>query len=449
LPLDLSEATLGIGLRIGDGKLASLGWTSYAREGAETGTWKSVATKLADALARWPDATSPALRETIFDGLRASQFFDLAILVAEDERYDDPGEFIKTPRVAETIAYAEAADEIRDATEAYYRDHANRKGNAKEWREKMGGIGKRLWQKLQFDGEKPSFNDEALAAELRKRFGAEINLGETGGVLDLHYGHVFIDDAREVEQYGHKAKVRLVSLDRLVSNGYESWVWDGRQAHGGWAESDKIIIVRPGYADSALTLWSNLTDPVQRQETEEKIAKLSAGDDEAARRERGAFLPGLSERLEWRGYNALLETLRARGLSGVALKQAFVIELNRIKLDSSIFAHEGRHVLDKVVLGDTLSAEEMEYRAKLSEVVFCEQPQLCFGSIFNANIDDKTSPHGRANKRITEQLLDWMESHKSDISRLDGERPLLPQFDKLSDEQMRAAMRSLDPWVKS
>jgi hypothetical protein len=226
-------------------------------------------------------------------------------------------------------------------------------------------------------------------------------------------------------------------------------VWDGRQAHGGWAQADKIIIVRPGYADAALRTWSNLTDPAQRSETEEKIGRLSAGDDAAARKDRGAFLPGLAERLEWRGYDDLLSGLRARGLTGSDLKQAFVIELNRINLDSSIFAHEGRHVLDKVLLGDKLSSEEMEYRAKLSEVAFCEKPQVCFGSIFNANIGDATSPHGRANKRIAEQLLDWMESHQAEIKGLDKSRPLLPQFDKLTDDQMRAAMRSLDPWAKS
>ena len=50
------------------------------------------------------------------------------------------------------------------------------------------------------------------------------------------------------------AFVSRIALDRMISNGYESWVWDGRQAHGGWAKEDRVYQVRPGYADAALGL---------------------------------------------------------------------------------------------------------------------------------------------------------------------------------------------------
>ena len=33
------------------------------------------------------------------------------------------------------------------------------------------------------------------------------------------------------------------------------------------------------------------------------------------------------------------------------------------------------------------------------------------------------------------------------IAGLDPERPLLPQFDKLTDDQMRKAVRTMDPWA--
>ena len=447
LPLGLSEAMLGVGLRAGDGKLAWKGWQSYAREGAETGAWVSAAEALSASLANWSGQTSPEVRDVLFRALCDSQFFDFAVLVAGDKRTSDADAFIKTENMADAIAYADAIKSMRDATESYYRDVANRKGDSKAWHAALTAIEVKLWSRLSFAGARPQFSAEALNSKLRERFGAYINLGTTGGVDDLHYGHVFIDDNRAVEQYGRKASVRLISLDRLVSNGYESWVWDGRQQHGGWAESDSIIIVRPGYADSALSVWRSITDSKERAETEERITRQSAGDDALAVKDRGAFLPGLSERLEWIGFNAIVDKLRQRGLQGPELKQAFIIELNRIKLDSAIFAHEGRHVLDKIAFGKSLSSEELEFRAKLSEVAFCEEPLICFGAIFNANMDDDTSPHGRANKRVAIGIVAWMEVHRKEIESLDNKRPLLPQFDKLSAEQMRAAMRSMDPWV--
>jgi hypothetical protein len=42
----------------------------------------------------------------------------------------------------------------------------------------------------------------------------------------------------------------------------------------------------------------------------------------------------------------------------------------------------------------------------------------------------------------------WMQAHSTEIAGLDSSRPLLPQFDRLTDEQMRAAFRSMDPRVQ-
>jgi hypothetical protein len=208
-----------------------------------------------------------------------------------------------------------------------------------------------------------------------------------------------------------------------------------------------VIQVRPGYADGALRVWDRMTDPAQRAEVEQKIAALSASDDAVAAREPGVFLPGLVTRLEWQGENAIVDRLKARGISGGDLKAAFLIEQSRIKLDSSFFAHEGRHVLDHQAFGDKLDSEELEFRAKLSEIAFCEEPRIGFGSIFNPNIADKSSPHGRANKRIAAGVVAWMDAHRAAIPGLDPARPLLPQFDKLTTDQMRDAVRAMDPWA--
>jgi hypothetical protein len=71
------------------------------------------------------------------------------------------------------------------------------------------------------------------------------------------------------------------------------------------------------------------------------------------------------------------------------------------------------------------------------------------GNIFSPNINPKGGGHGLANARIMKGLAAWMEAHAREIPGLDASRPLLPQFDRLTDEQMREAFRSMDPWAYS
>jgi hypothetical protein len=449
LSLDLADAWLEVAVRLDDGPLALVAWRAYAREGAEHGAWTDAGQRLSGIFPRWtPRSRTQAARNDLVAALRASRFYELAVLIATDERFPDAADFAKLDRNAELILYTNILGEIRTMTDAYYRDVANRKGDGKQYVAALMGIVQKLWSQLRFDGPTPAPTEDALVAEFAKRFGAIVNAGTTGGVQDLHWGHIFFDDARAIQQYGRSASIRLVSLDRLTSNGYESWLWDGRQAHGGWASDDRIVQVRPTQADGALRVLNRLFDPAQRTEIEQKIAALTAFDETAAKAGTAVFLPGLAIRLEWQGNNAILDRLKSHGLSGERLKTAFLTEQTRIKTASSIDAHEGRHVLDKQAFPGQLSSEELEFRAKLSEVAFCEEPRVAFGSIFNGNMADPSSPHGRANKRVAEGIVTWMDTHRAAIKDLDPARPLLPQFDRLTNDQMREAVRSMDPWAK-
>ena len=79
--------------------------------------------------------------------------------------------------------------------------------------------------------------------------------------------------------------------------------------------------------------------------------------------------------------------------------------------------------------------------------IVSDEPRLNWNAILNANVADETSPHGRANKRVVRGLVAWMKAHQDQIAGLDPARPLMPQFDKLTSEQMRDAVRSMDPWA--
>jgi hypothetical protein len=87
----------------------------------------------------------------------------------------------------------------------------------------------------------------------------------------------------------------------LISDGYETWVWDGAQAHGGWANAHAIYDVRPAYGDRSLSIWRNLTGPLARAKREKDIVEAEAGDEARAADDPLAYLPGPSARLVWMG----------------------------------------------------------------------------------------------------------------------------------------------------
>jgi hypothetical protein len=195
------------------------------------------------------------------------------------------------------------------------------------------------------------------------------------------------------------------------------------------------------YADSGVRQWRRIADPQLRNEAEREIADESRRDVERARAREVTHLPGLTLRLAQQAVTNVRDRLAATGLSGDALRDAVISTLTRDKFDSSIWAHEGRHAIDKKIFGITDNTE-LEYGAKLSEIALARSPRL-MGSVLDPI--GGSSAHGLANERILKGVVAWMRGHASEISGLALDSPLLPQLDKLTDDQIRAAFRSLDP----
>ena len=257
-------------------------------------------------------------------------------------------------------------------------------------------------------------------------------------------GHRVVDEKRVADQYGRRAEIRFMALDAIVSNGYETWMWDGQGAHGGWGGVGLVVQVRPAYAEGGPWRWQEMTDPERRAKALANLAKETERDRERAAKDPYAYLPGLSQRLLEQGLLKFLDEEKARGLSGGALRSAFVAATDRAVIESSIFAHEGRHAIDSQFFEDVKDRAEREYRAKLSEIAFAPAPRLAFGGILTDGIGNPT-PHGQANLKLMKGLVAWMDAHRAVIAGLDAGAPLLPQLDKLTDEQLREAARSLDP----
>ena len=168
-------------------------------------------------------------------------------------------------------------------------------------------------------------------------------------------------------------------------------------------------------------------------------------DDSLAVLKPCVYLPGLDERVNYNSKNRILTELKSQGLTGPALRGAYLSAYETLKLESSIFAHEGRHAIDAGITSN-LRSEELEFRAKLSEIYFSQYPFLSLTAVLAPNIGDGTS-HGEANKRVLQGIINWMEKQTGNIDGLDQGRPMLPQLDLLTDAQLKSAVNSFDPMV--
>lgn len=428
---DESRLLLLTALIAGDGAAAVRGIRSYylvdvGGPGMHSEVPAAVA-ELERLLPAWRVDASRADRRRIAGAFTRARLIDAAALVAPD------GD--------EVVAYAAYCRRLAREAEEYYRRTLLGQSRPDELARAYIRASHDLWPHLAWRGAAPRFFPAASDRELRRRFGALFQLGITGGYYDMHLGHIVGAERLTVRQYGHAAAVNFIVLDGIVTNGLQSWVWDDAGGHGGWQRADTIVQVRPIFVEHAVGLWIS-ADPTRRAREARSVAIDSAFDWQVAAHDSIAYLPGVAARLRRDGRDALIDSLEHAGVPDSTLGDTFVRVVSGIFRESSIVAHEGRHAIDDRL--GTFSAEEREFRAKLSEVAFADRPKLVMSSIIHPNIGDAT-PHGQANARVMYGLIRWMRQHAREIRALDVSRPILPQLPLLTADQLREAFRSMDP----
>jgi hypothetical protein len=284
-------------------------------------------------------------------------------------------------------------------------------------------------------------------AALRQAYGLYGQVGDTNGHASVHYGHIVQDERRTIEQYGHRAGVAFIAVDNMISNGFTSWLWDGNAAVGGWASPGPVIVqVRPEFTSGPLNAWSLFSGGPGRDRMMAREKERAARDLEILGAQDVAYLPGLADRLRMQVAQQIGAKVKAAAGSGGDLRRAFLEEYWRATFEQSILAHEGRHALDrKLVTGLVrFNDSNLEYRAKLSELALAEYPRLAL-----LNINDSTiasgGGHGKANEKLLRAYAEWMRANASRVRGFEPGLPTLVQIDRLSDDQLRAVARSLDP----
>jgi hypothetical protein len=275
-------------------------------------------------------------------------------------------------------------------------------------------------------------------AALAETYGLFGSIGETGGYPSLHAGHLAQDERITVAQYGRIGELRFIVIDNMIANGFESWLWDGSGEAGGWAPADDTIVqVRSAYTSAPLSALRRARPGAIRERHLADIEREQAGERAALGRDGVATLPATSNRLTMQA----IDQIAARTGSDDG---AFIADHWRATIQYSITLHEGRHALDKA--SGRFSNVELEFRAKLSQIALADYPRLGLANVAGQTLGD--TPHGDANRRILEGYRRWMRRHARDIAGFDRNQATLSQLHLLSDDQIRAAARSMDPWAR-
>ncbi len=279
-------------------------------------------------------------------------------------------------------------------------------------------------------------------------FGLHWMEGQTGGVESVHMGHVVEDAPYHVVQYGRQGQVRFISIDNMVSNGYQSWLWDGLASTGGWSENENDIVqIRASYTGGPLQTLSTY-DPTVAKKRADDLKDAEARDREALKKPGAVFLPALQIRLQDEARDQMTAAAKAEAAkTGQPYERIFLRMYWDAEVGHSIYIHEGRHALDhQEFKGEhALPGAELEYRAKLSEIELATYPRMPLDNIMSADIGGDTA-HGAADARIMTGLADWIVAHKGEVAGFDPAVPAAEQIDRLTDNQMRMIAKAMDPY---
>ena len=291
--------------------------------------------------------------------------------------------------------------------------------------------------------------DERHLAILRGYGMFGTSVGTTSGYPSLHLGHMSGDHREHTELYGQSGEIRFIELDNMLANGFESWLWDGSGASGGWAADGTIVQVRALYTAAPMRAFALLGDGPARREMIANQPRLAREDLERLRAAPVAELRGLQARLYLQMLDRVAAVARARGGD---FRTAFLSEYYHGLIRQSIYLHETRHIVDGRLHVDdgheAVPSTGLEYRAKLTELGLSDYPRMAFWNMIDANIGAATS-HGQANARIMELYRSWIEAHGSEVMGYDPAMPALAQVDKLTDDQIRAIAQGADPLARA
>ncbi len=445
IPVHAEAAKLLLGTAIlrQNGKQALRAWLSYfhfVSADSANAHLHTPAQTLSKIMPRWKGNTLSAWEtKQMCSALAASGFYTYAALAATTLSQKA---IRSDSSLLAIVLYADYLKTVEKQTQEYYRAVALGQGEEKEFVQALEKNSIMLLEKLKLP-QKGKFEFSDFLAVMEPRFGTAGYLGKTSafGGQELALGHVVNRQTKVVHQYGYEGKLTFTQLDLMISNGYKTWFTEVA-GNGGWSSGDNIVQIRSRYLDEPAEAWYMIRDSSTRSEKEALIKNTLM---DPAVTDTAAILEGLSAKLRLDALDQLYSRLYEQGVRGNQLRAQFLTTFEKLLLNASIFAHEGRHSIDQIYFSaefEKASLAEREYRAKLSEIVFSGFPKFILSMLVN-KIGE--SGHGQANRKIIKTATEWLSTHSKQVAGYKSSQEPLKQIYRLTAEQIKSCYQSADP----
>jgi len=444
---ELLKTKFALEILAGEGKRALNSWKQYFNFSEESNPLlKTTYVELEKSLENWNGSDSDIeKRKSLAKALATARNFDLSMVIMKTIRRD---QILADNRLREIENYNEFLGNIKTLTASFYRSTALRESNPDEYRNSMILQVKKLWGTFTWGGVPPEFSLDHVESEIDKRFGAVIRIGNANGWFSLTWGHKVIEYERTIEQYGIKADIIFRSLDYLISNGFNGWYNNNSGIIGGWQSDNIVYQVRPTYLTNSYNAWINSSDSLKIKAWNEKIKNGIEEDRLLEKNAKTVIFTGMLAKINYKWRRDLFNDLTKDGFKGEDLKNKYMFEYETLTFENEIIAHEGRHLIDHKIIEEKqikLTPDQLEYRAKLSEIAFAKYPFMALSSILEGGISN--SPHGIANEKLINGLYDWIEENWNKVRGIDSNLPKGSQLDLLTNEQLIGIIKAMDPLV--
>ncbi|WP_299677554.1 hypothetical protein [uncultured Dokdonia sp.] len=450
--VNAANVLVGISLLLEDGDTALKAWLAYYRFADISSVYdylKEPAITLEKILLKWnKEALNNDDKIALVKALAQSRFYTYARLMAIN--FTSKGNtFLKNNvDLQHIIGYANHLEEVKKYTNEYYRKMTLDKGSTEKYLSFITDTSEELYEKLTAtETVKDTFSMQNFRSLIRSKFGTVAMIGRTSSsnIMGLVMGQIVNERVREVEQYGHSAAFNFTELDMMVSNGYPSWYWEDRGA-GGFAIRGGFLRVKKMFKYLGISAWESVTDAVKRKKAENKIRKTLL--ESSISSDKNTVLAGLASKLELDALDQLYKELLQEGYTGITLQLKFIEQYDLYRDNATMFAHEGRHSLDRIVLQEAYTAlgtATIEYRARLSQIVFSESPKLELANMVSGT---GTTGSGMANTMIVEVAEEWIKTNTSKINGYDKNKIPIAQLYLLTNDQIKSIYRNVDPFYK-
>ncbi|EDP70864.1 hypothetical protein FBALC1_08893 [Flavobacteriales bacterium ALC-1] len=445
--VNAANILLGISLLLKDGDTAMKTWLSYNRFTNVNSAYaylKPAAEQLNQILPNWNNSPlTTSEQEQIIEGLGKSRFYEYARVLAKLFKLKEAETSSNTKHI---VAYANYINDVKSLTNTYYRLVSTENNSSEDFINALRSKNRLLFKQLTLnEKQQDTFSTRTFRDSIRSKFGSMylISTSSASRTTGLVLGHIVNERIRNIEQYGHNADFTFTELDKMVSNGYPSWFWENRGA-GGYALRGGFLRIKSMFNYLAIDAWERVTDTVKRSKIEKSIEdNLFASD---LNTDIKIIRSAVAKKIELDALDTLYKRLVADGFEGISLQLKFIEQYELYRDNATMFAHEGRHSIDRVVLGDgyrALGSAKIEYRGRLSQIAFSASPKLELSNMLNGI---GSSPTGQSNKMILDVIETFINANKGNIPNFETSMQPIAQIYKLTDAQIINCIKNADPF---